>query len=168
MDGQKHVFLLYQREFIPQVEPKVLSQHMSSIQSDPTSQMDITSLMELYKRDTSLDTDLVKQAYADPSVSAHFMFVTKTAEQDYGIHMQEHSEDVFSAFREIALATGGTIESSSDPEYLFQQAADASENYYLLYYTPKNYIADGKFKEIKVKVKNKKYKVTHRAGYIAD
>jgi len=34
--------------------------------------------------------------------------------------------------------------------------------------TPKNYMADGKFKKIEVKVKGKKYKVTHRAGYIAD
>ncbi len=167
-DGQKHIFLLYQREFIPQVNPRVLSQYMSEIQANPTSQMDIISLMEFFKRDTSLDTNLVKQAYAEPSVSAHFMFVTKSAEQEYAIRMQEHSEDVFGAFRELALATGGKVESSSDPEYLFQQAADASENYYLLYYTPKNYIADGKFKEIKVKVKDKKYKVTHRAGYIAD
>jgi len=29
-------------------------------------------------------------------------------------------------------------------------------------------MADGKFKKIEVKVKGKKYKVTHRAGYIAD
>jgi len=28
--------------------------------------------------------------------------------------------------------------------------------------------ADGKFRKIKVKVKDKKYKVTHRAGYIAE
>jgi VWFA-related protein len=168
MDGQKHVFLLYQREFIPQVNPKVLSHYMTEIQNDPTSQMTIESLMTLYKRDITLDTDLVKQAYSDPSVSAHLMFVTKSAEQEYAIRMQEHSEDVFGAFRELALATGGKVESSSDPEYLFRQAAEASENYYLLYYTPKNYVADGRFKEIKVKVKDKKYKVTHRAGYIAD
>lgn len=47
-------------------------------------------------------------------------------------------------------------------------AALASENYYLLYYTPMNYKSDGKFKKIKVRIKGKKYKVTHRAGYIAD
>jgi len=35
-------------------------------------------------------------------------------------------------------------------------------------YTTKNYVADGKFKKIEVKVKGKKYRVTHRAGYIAD
>jgi len=169
MDGQKYVFLLYQREFIPKVAPRILSQSMSMFQDDPNSQMDIISLMELYKRDYSLDVDLIKRAYAEPSISAHFMFLTKTAERGgIGVQMKESSTDVFSAFRELALATGGKVESSSNPEYLFQQAVDASENYYLLYYTPKNYKADGKFKEIKVKVKGKKYRVTHRAGYLAD
>ena len=169
MDGQKYVFLLYQREFIPKVAPRILSQSMSMFQDDPNSQMAITSLMELYKRDYSLDVDLIEQAYAEPSISAHFMFFTKIAERGgIGVQMRESSTDVFSAFRELALATGGKVESSSNPEYLFQQAVDASENYYLLYYTPKNYKADGKFKNIEVKVKGKNYKITHRAGYIAD
>jgi len=45
---------------------------------------------------------------------------------------------------------------------------EAIKNYYLLYYIPKNYRADGKFKKIEVKVKDKRYEVTHRSGYIAD
>ncbi len=167
MDGQKYVFLLYQREFIPKLAPRILSQ--SRLQNDPQSQMDIVSLMELYNRDYTLDIDLIKRAYAEPSISAHFMFLTKIADRGgIGVQMRERSTDVFSAFRELALATGGKVESSSNPEYLFKQAVEASENYYILYYTPKNYKADGKFKKIKVKVKGKKYRVTHRAGYVAD
>jgi len=68
----------------------------------------------------------------------------------------------------MARATGGFIDSSANAEALFKQAVEASENYYLLYYIPLNYKEDGKFKEIKVRVKNKKYKVTHRLGYFAN
>ena len=68
----------------------------------------------------------------------------------------------------MASATGGFIDSSSDPSSLLQKALEASENYYLLYYTPKNYKSDGTFKEIKVRLKNKDYRITHRAGYFAD
>jgi hypothetical protein len=82
--------------------------------------------------------------------------------------MVEHSEDIFSAFREMAQATGGITTSSANPEYLFKRASDAVDSYYLLYYRPKSYRADGKFRNIKVKVKGKNYRVTHRAGYIAD
>jgi hypothetical protein len=82
--------------------------------------------------------------------------------------MIEHSEDIFGAFNEIGQATGGITTSSASPEFLFRKAGEATENYYLLYYTPKNYWADGKFHQIEVKVKGKNYRVTHRVGYFAD
>jgi len=78
------------------------------------------------------------------------------------------SGSIFSAFKDIAHATGGTVDSSANAAFSFKKAVNASENYYLIYYNPKNYKADGKFKKIKVKVKGKNYRVTHRAGYLAD
>ena len=68
----------------------------------------------------------------------------------------------------MAVATGGYINSSSRADILFKSAVQASENYYLLYYSPNSYIADGKFKEIQVKIKNKKCNIFHRAGYFAN
>ncbi len=82
--------------------------------------------------------------------------------------MEEHSEDIFYAFNEVAQATGGFSHSSSNPVSLFEDAVEASENYYLLYYSPLNYKKDGKFKEIKVRVKDKKFKINHRVGYFAN
>ena len=78
------------------------------------------------------------------------------------------SAELFGAFHEMAKTTGGITDSSANIASSFERAAIASENYYLLYYSPKNYKADGKFRNIKVKVKGKNYRVTHRAGYIAD
>jgi len=49
-----------------------------------------------------------------------------------------------------------------------KSAVEASENYYLLYYSPRPYVKDGKFREISVRVKNKDYRVVHRLGYYAD
>ena len=59
-------------------------------------------------------------------------------------------------------------DSSSNIAASFERAAISSENYYLLYYSPKDYKADGEFKNIKVKIKGKNYSITHRAGYIAN
>jgi hypothetical protein len=42
------------------------------------------------------------------------------------------------------------------------------ENYYLLYFKPRDLKPDGKFHEITVKVKGGGYRVTHRAGYFAN
>lgn len=127
-----------------------------------------TSLFGLYRRDIQIDVERVKQAYSDSSIAIHFLFFSKMAEYSPGVKMEEHSEDIFSVFNDMAIATGGLTISSSNPEYLFKIASEAFENYYLLYYTPKNYRIDFKFKNIKVKVKGKNYRITHRIGYIAD
>jgi hypothetical protein len=82
--------------------------------------------------------------------------------------MKEHSEDIFGPFLEMADATGGFADSSANPDFLFQAAVKASENYYLLYYSPKGYKSDGSFKNITVRVKDKDYRVTHRVGYYAN
>lgn len=168
MEGQKYVFLLYQREFIPQLEQRVLDQYISLNQDKQDVIFNLTELFDFRKREITFDVNKVKQAYSDSSIAIHFMFFSKQAEQIPGIQMVEHSEDIFSSFREMAKATGGFAESSSNPIHLFQNASEASENYYLLYYSPLNYKKDGKFKSIKVKLKNKNYRVLHRAGYFAN
>ncbi len=65
-------------------------------------------------------------------------------------------------------ATGETTDNSANIAASFQRVVISSENHYLLYYASKNYKADGKFRNIKVKVKGKNYRIAHRAAYIAD
>lgn len=167
-EGQKNVFLFYQREFIPQLSPTLFDNLTTNTQDRPDIQLGTLSLFGFFTRDIPFNIERVKQAYADSSITINFLFFTKPAEPVAGIRLVEHSEDIFAAFTEMAQATGGITDSSSNPEYLFKKASDASENYYLLYYSPKEYRADGKFKNIKVIVKNRNYRITHRAGYFAN
>jgi hypothetical protein len=167
-EGQKYVTILYQKEFIPQLDPKLLSQISSLYQDRPVLLQTISNVIDFYTREVTIDLELVKRTYADCSISIHFLYLTIPPETQYGVHMKGHSEDIFSAFREMAVATGGFIDSSARADFLIKSAVEASENYYLLYYTPNTYTADGQFKEIKIKVKNKDYRILHRAGYFAD
>ena len=82
--------------------------------------------------------------------------------------MQDISSNIFGILNGIAKATGGLTESSANVASMFKKASDATENYYLLYYTPKDYTMDGKFKTKEVKVKDKNYRITHRQGYFAN
>ncbi|MFQ6070380.1 MAG: VWA domain-containing protein [Candidatus Aminicenantales bacterium] len=166
--GQKFVFLFYQREFIPEIEQGLLTQVSGEFQESQYVFHNLTDLFNMFKKEIYIDVDQVKQAYANSSASIHFMFFTKPAHNAPGIHFIEHSEDIYAAFKEMAKATGGTTESSSNPGFLFKKAVESSENYYLLYYSPQNYVRDGKFKKIEVRVKNKNYRILHRAGYFAD
>jgi len=167
-EGQKYVYMFYQKEYIPQIDPNILSEYMSMYQDRPNVSLTITSLVDLFRRDVDFDVDKVKQAYADSSVSIHFLHITKPAPHVFGVYMKEQSEDIFGPFREMARATGGFSDSSANPDFLFQEAVKASENYYLLYYSPKAYKSDGTFKNITVRVKDRNFRVTHRVGYYAN
>ena len=166
--GQKYVFMVYQREYIPQIEPSILNRLVAQYQDKPHILRGLYSMSETSRRDISFDVDLVKQAYADSSIAIHFLFMTPAIKHVQGVYFQERSEDIFGAFREMADATGGFVDSSSNPASSLKRAVDASENYYLLYYSPQKYKKDGRFKEIKVRVKEKDCKVLHRMGYFSN
>ena len=175
-EGQKYVFLFYQKEVLPQFNTKELLQRISTQQDQIDVIGTIYDLFEFFRRDITFDVDHVKQVFADSSIYIRFLFITKTFFQRLPITSMrpselmyvDKSEDIYSAFREMAKATGGLTESSANAAFAFKRAVDASESYYFLYYSPLNYKKDGKFKNIKVKVKNKNYRIFHRAGYFAD
>lgn len=166
--GRKYVFLFYHREFVPKIESRLLSQLMSQYQDNHNILRTASRLFESYNRDIDFDVNLVKQAFADSSIAVHFLLISRTPRDIPGVVMEEQSDDVFGAFQEMARASGGFVKSSANPAYLFREAVEASENYYLVYYSPKNYKKDNSFKRIEVKVKNKDYTVKHRLGYYAD
>ena len=177
-DGQKHVFLFYQKETLPQLSDRIMESLFSNDQNHPHYFQKLYDLFLFYRRDVNFDVNKIKEAFSDSSISSHFLYMTQTRpyalEPDIRkmattlIQMQEKSEDIFSAFKQVADATGGITESSANPAYMFEKAVKTSENYYLLYYTPKNYRGDGKFRNVEVKVKEGKYRILHRAGYVAD
>jgi VWFA-related protein len=166
IEGQKNVFFLYQRDAIPS--------RAAPIENLATSDY-LYSTDEL-ERDIAFDVDKVKQAFSDSMISAHFIYISGTEQYRQSVLnmgpsggiIRDWSMHTFGALYEVAKATGGLTDSSANPAASFQKASDATENYYILYYTPKHYEADGKFRNIKVKIKGKNYKVTHRAGYFAD
>ena len=166
--GQKYVFLVYQREYIPQIEPRILDKYVAAFQDKPHVLQGLYSMSHTSRRDISFDVDLVKQAYADSSISIHFLFLTPAIKHVQGVYFQERSEDIFGAFREMANATGGFVDASANPASSFKRAVDASENFYLLYYSPQDYQKDGRFKEIEVRVKEKDFRVVHRMGYFSN
>ena len=165
---QKNVFLFYQREYRPEIQPSILNQMMSLWQENPNILADLMDLFQHYHRRITIDADKIKQTFADSSILFNFIFTDKIKEHASGIYMRERSEDIFRVFTEVAEATGGIIDNSQNPAYGFKKATEVSESYYLLYYSPIDYKKDGKFKSIEVRLKNKDYRIIHRQGYFAD
>lgn len=167
-EGQKYVFLFYEREFLPEVEPRLLEPFLNLSQENPEVQHAAASIFEFYQRYNAFDLEKLKQSYANASIAIHFLFIDEPRRQVPGLKFREKSEDVYSAFREMATATGGFFGASANPQALLRSAVDSAENYYLLYYTPQNPQKDGRFRSITVRVKGGDFRVTNRQGYIAD
>ncbi|MGA2362180.1 MAG: hypothetical protein ABSG73_06930 [Candidatus Aminicenantales bacterium] len=167
-EGQKYFFLFYEKELINSV-----SSGSFGDESLPAaeSQLDDMAAAEM-RRDLTINPKAIEQIFSDASITVHFIYSTKSAsdiaDEVSGLNTKDLSASIFETFNEMARATGGVSEASGNPFAAFQKAAKATENYYLLYYVPENYQADGKFKEIKVVVKGKRFRVTNRAGYFAN
>ena len=166
--GRKEIFLFYQREFIPKLDPAVLNAYMSVFNDRPDIVHTVTGIFEYFRRETPLDVNPIKKAYSDSGAAVHFLFLTRPAPKVPGVTMQEQSEDIFAPFREMSRATGGYIASTANLDAAMRSAVAAAENYYLLYYTPKDYASDGRFHNVQVKLKSGNYRLSHRLGYIAD
>jgi len=165
-EGQKYIFLFYQREYIPQVEPRIVLEYSTLYQDNPVVYQILTRVYKFRDREMSFDVERVKQAYADASTAIHFLFITTPRPEVPGVYFEERSEDIFNAFREMARATGGYFESASNPAAMFRNALEAAENYYLLYYAPSSISNTGKnFRSIVVRVKKGEFRLLYRTGY---
>ena len=168
LEGQKYVFLFYEKELIPSAS---LGSFGDESLPAGESNLDDMAAAEM-QRDLTGNPKTIKQIFSDASITVHFIFLTKSAsdieDEVNGLETKDVSPSIYNIFNDMARATGGVSEASGNPFAAFQKAATATENYYLLYYVPESYQADGKFKEIQVRVKGKRFRVTNRGGYFAN
>jgi len=179
-NGQKNVFLFYQNEMVPRLGPYMDGMRSTEIGTDvPFKVFQYLELGGWYRQGVFFDVKKVKRIFSDSSIHIHFLYLTKhpihaadvsrlkpLSADD--VRYEELTENFFSAFKEVSAATGGYMASSYNAAAVFQKAVEASENYYLLYYTPSDYRENGKFRNLRVKVRGKSYRVSHRSGYLAD
>ncbi len=175
-EGQKYVFFFYEKEMIDTVS---FGNFGDESLDAPESSLSDAAEADV-RRTSVVNPKVMERIFSDASVTANFIYLTQSKMNAAGLdgefqrgerstlQTSDLSASIFSSLREMARATGGIAESSGNPFAAFRKAVTASENYYLLYYSPADYQADGKFKEIKVKVRGKNLRVSSRAGYFAN
>ncbi len=164
LPGQKNVFLFLQEELIDYAMPtgfSTVTEMMSNLDY-------LTNLSRIASYgDVS---NKIKKAFSDSKILFNLLYIKNNKVVTSGslFNKIDLAGGMFSTFKDLSKITGGLAQTTANAAASFEKAVDASENYYLVYYTPRNYKADGKFKRIKVKVKGQKYKIIHRTGYIAN
>ena len=159
--GRKIVFIFYQKETVPIMRWS----YLMTIEDDPVIKLYITDLFDQFNRAAMMDVPRLKAAFSDSTISLYFSYLTNSESDLHLNQMAEHTEDVFRSFDTVAKATGGTTSSSANTAFLMRQVSQAADNYYLLYYSPKDKTVDRKFRSITVRVKSGNYRIAHLGGY---
>lgn len=174
-EGQKFIFLFYERET---VRTASFGDFGDESLAAAESQLNDMAAMEA-RRTPTVENAEIERAFSDAAIIVHFIYLTRPGRNAAGLDVEKQRPDqgggtqdisagLFAAFREMAEVTGGVSTASANALAGFREAATATENYYLLYYSPEAYRADGRFHEIEVRVQGPRYRVTHRAGYFAN
>jgi len=167
--GQKAVIFFYQREFRPELSPKVLNQMMSSYQDYPHIINTLMELFQFYRRESRLDKEHVSQALADSGAVFNFIYLDKRPVRISGVVMNEQSEDVFEALNEAARATGGISDNTYNPVEGLRKSAENVSAYYLIFYKTDRPAGQAGFRQIQVRVKGgTDYQVRYRRGYFLE
>ncbi|MDH7494156.1 MAG: VWA domain-containing protein [Candidatus Saccharicenans sp.] len=164
--GQKAVIFFYQREFRPELTPKVLNIMMSSYQDYPNIISTLMELFQFYRRESRLDKEAVRQALADSGAVFNFIYLDKKPVRISGVVMNEQSEDVFEALNEAARATGGISDNTFNPVEGLRKSAENVSAFYLIFYKTDRPAGQAGFRQIQVRVKGSPdYQVRYRRGY---
>jgi hypothetical protein len=164
--GQKFVYYFFQREFRPEINSNAIDQLVMGNQDRPDILAGIQTVFQMYSRSITLNHQRLKEAFADSGAHFNFLFMNKQPEKISGVVMREQSEDIFKALTTIAQATGGIADTSQNPAASFKTTLKESENYYILYFKPASAAPPGTFMNLAVKVRNRDYRIVHRAGYL--
>ncbi|HOW85388.1 MAG TPA: VWA domain-containing protein [Candidatus Aminicenantes bacterium] len=184
-DGRKLLFLFYQRETVRAASPAASG-------GDSNEGLLTDWAATEARRAPTVGAAEIERAFADATVTVNFIFVSRSGRDAAGLDVEvgpgrDHgagsgaaprpdpkggaadiSAGFFAPFREMAEISGGVALSSANAAAGFKAAFAATENGYILYYEPDDYRADGRFREIEVRVKRPGCRVAHRAGYFAD
>gem|GEM_PF-1640392 len=142
-DGQNIIFIFYEKEEI------VI----------PVSPYEDSEYAREARRPVDYDLNEIKKIFSDASLTVNFIFLAKSRPEgvqadvsnaeswDYNGALSSRSTTdisgpIFQAFHEVARATGGKTETSANAMYAFKKTSEASENYYILYYSPADYKAE--------------------------
>ncbi|MBC7360715.1 MAG: hypothetical protein H5U06_00270 [Candidatus Aminicenantes bacterium] len=164
--GNNVVIFFYQREFRPEISPRILNQMMSMYQDYPHIINMLMELFQFYRREAKVDKEIISRALADSGAIFNFIYLNKKPERITGVVMNEQSEDIYEALNEAAQYTGGVSDNTSNAIEGLKKSVENASAYYLIYYQTERPSASSGFREIQVQIKNNPgYQVKHKRGY---
>jgi len=167
-EGQKLAFFFYQREPLPRIATRLLEDYFRLNQGRRDVIRTLTYMQDFHNRDFLVDEERLARAFASASILLHFV-VFDMPEMDGLIDIEARNlTDFYGRLEAISSLSGASFRRDLTAHELLKEALGRLDQYYLVYYTPSYYAGDGKFKSIEMRVKDRQYRLVHRAGYVSE
>ncbi len=167
-EGQKFAFFFYQREPLPRIATRLLDDYFRLNQGRRDVIRTLTYMQDFHNRDFLVDEERLARAFASASILLHFV-VFDMPEMDGLIDIEARNlTDFYGRLEAISSLSGASFRRDLTAHELLKEAQGRLDQYYLVYYTPSYYASDGKFKSIEMRVKDRQYRLVHRAGYVSE
>ena len=118
--GKNHMVMVYQTEFRPIPNKDTLNR----LRAIPVISFEVIELFMGENQKPPLNAGGFIDAFREVPITLHFLYI-KPKDVSMLQDFKEHSSDMYSAFSQIAKATGGIVETTASPEAALKTLAQA-------------------------------------------
>ncbi|HEX9902490.1 MAG TPA: hypothetical protein VGB72_06475 [Acidobacteriota bacterium] len=118
--GKNHIVMIYQAEFRPVPNKDTLNR----LRGLPVISFEANELFTSVDQNPPLDAGWLIDTFKEIPITLHFLYI-KLKEVSLLQDIREQSVDMFNAFSRIAAATGGIVETTTNPEAGFKTLVQA-------------------------------------------
>ena len=159
-----NVYVFYEKEIKPDYTTQQLQMYQQGLQDNVDILQKLNQYFEFYHRDVIFDLKKISEEFSSSNLQINFMLFRNQYDVIQAVNLREYSSDFFGIFSTLAAATGGIIDSSSNPASAFTRAFEHSKQYYTISFKPSDTLTDKEFHKIKIQVEKDNTKVFHQLG----
>jgi hypothetical protein len=162
--GMNSTLLFHESPLRPELAEDVLTSLYRLFRDNPKLEEDISFITNLYQTDTTPDAKSIRDFFGRAENQLFLIDVPVKAEEAGDASLTPVGEAFHSLFSQVAAATGGAVESGSDPAASLRDVLEQVGTYYVLFYSPLSAPQDDSFRTVRVGLKFRQAELRYREG----
>jgi len=168
LTGQNSTVLFYEHTVRPELALDMIEAIYRVFQVNPKHRAELEAVTKVIQTKALPDPPALQKTFTDVHEQLNVIEIPADAAPTVGAaKMNPVGEEFYTAFTQLARATGGAVISGLDPAAAYGKIGDGLATYYLLYYQSANAAKDGAFRTVHVLLRNRAAELSYCRGYYA-
>jgi hypothetical protein len=166
--GLNSTILFYEHPLRPELSLDLIDAIYRVFQINPKHRTELEAVTKVIQTKALPDPPALQKILTNANEQLSLIDIPADSPATVGAaKMNPVGEEYYSAFVQLARATGGTVVSGLNPAEAYDKIGESLGTYYLLYYQPTNTAKDGAFRTIRVLARNRVAELNYCRGYYA-